>query len=50
MRRALAALMDVAVIAVVGYLLFHLAEQVAPCGTSGVCPALAPLTIHCLGA
>lgn len=45
MRRALAAVLDVAVIAVAGYALFRLAEQAAPCGTSGVCPALAPITV-----
>jgi hypothetical protein len=44
MRRLLATLLDVAAVALGGYFLFRLAEDITPCGVSGTCPLLAPLT------
>ncbi len=41
----LAVTVDAAVTAIGGYLLFLLAELLAPCGSQGTCPALAPLAV-----
>ena len=45
MKRALAALCDVVLIAVLGYGLFRLAGAVSPCNSAGQCPFLAPLVV-----
>jgi hypothetical protein len=43
-RRVLAAVIDVAVVGVAGFLAFQLAVRIAPC-PQGQCPLLAPLAI-----
>lgn len=46
MRRALAAVIDVVLVAVLGYLAFRLAVLLAPCkGDMSSCPSLTPLIV-----